>query len=327
MAKSKKKLILESYDKDLKLYESCEVELERLTKKLLPPETFQIHFIKSRLKTRSSLQWKIERKDNNGKYEKISNITDIVWIRIVTYFEDEITLIYQLLSKEFDLDLNETEDKWKWDKDKFGYKSLHCIAKFSKARLALSDYREFSNIKFEIQIRSILQHGWAEIEHDLWYKNKDNITDEQERSFHRLAALLEIADIEFVRLKKSLSENKIKTAEPYKWKNKNLNFSSLKQYIWWNSRINDYNDKLFDIYKFSNPDNPIIWPSDSQIMPFVRRLKEVGINSTWELDNFIDQNEIRLIKRAKELYKWHTYSWLSKAALIFQILSYLEWKK
>ena len=88
--------------------------------------------------------------------------------------------------------------------DQFGYKSVHFIVKLNEAREKLIEYSRFKEIKFEIQIRSILQHAWAEIEHDLGYKGISTIPDSSKRTFNRLSALLETADIEFDRLKKEL---------------------------------------------------------------------------------------------------------------------------
>jgi putative GTP pyrophosphokinase len=61
-------------------------------------------------------------------------------------------------------------------------------------------------VKFKIKIRSILQHAWAEIEHDLGYKSKLAVPESFIRNFNGMAALLELADIEFDRQKKDLSK-------------------------------------------------------------------------------------------------------------------------
>jgi putative GTP pyrophosphokinase len=70
----------------------------------------------------------------------------------------------------------------------------------------LTEFKKFEGLKCEIQLRSILQHGWAEIEHDLGYKGENSIPDPHRRSFSRIAALLETADREFDRLKIDLKE-------------------------------------------------------------------------------------------------------------------------
>jgi hypothetical protein len=59
-------------------------------------------------------------------------------------------------------------------------------------------------LKAEIQIRSILQHAWAEIEHDLGYKTSGEIPKTARRQFARLAGLLELADDEFVKIRSDL---------------------------------------------------------------------------------------------------------------------------
>jgi len=85
--------------------------------------------------------------------------------------------------------------------DKFGYKSLHYIISLDSKRNSLKEYFDLKDFKAEIQIRTILQHSWAEIQHDLGYKSEISLPDEIKRNFFRLAALLETADKEFERIK------------------------------------------------------------------------------------------------------------------------------
>ena len=44
------------------------------------------------------------------------------------------------------------------------------ILRFSDARCQLVEYQRYRDIKFEVQIRTALQHAWGEIEHGLGYK-------------------------------------------------------------------------------------------------------------------------------------------------------------
>jgi hypothetical protein len=64
----------------------------------------------------------------------------------------------------------------------------------------LPEYARYSGLKAEIQIRTILQHAWAEIEHDLGYKTTLAVPRAARRQFSMLAGLLELADLEFERL-------------------------------------------------------------------------------------------------------------------------------
>ncbi|TMR94372.1 GTP pyrophosphokinase [Nonomuraea basaltis] len=90
------------------------------------------------------------------------------------------------------------------DPDRFGYLSLHYVASLDTRRAELAEYKRFANNGFEIQIRSILQHAWAEIEHDLGYKSRLGVPSTTRRRFSRLAGLLELADAEFVSIRDEL---------------------------------------------------------------------------------------------------------------------------
>jgi hypothetical protein len=80
----------------------------------------------------------------------------------------------------------------------FGYLSLHYICSLPEGR----DYPpELCGRKFEIQVRTTLQHTWACIEHDMGYKGEFGIPRVAVRQFARIAGLLELADDEFVRVR------------------------------------------------------------------------------------------------------------------------------
>ncbi len=83
---------------------------------------------------------------------------------------------------------------------------MHYVVTLDNRRSDLLEYKAYKTQKFEIQIRSILQHAWAEIEHDIGYKSKGNIPDNIKRNFSRVAALLETSDLEFTKLRVRLTE-------------------------------------------------------------------------------------------------------------------------
>lgn len=108
--------------------------------------------------------------------------------------------------------------------DKFGYGSIHCLVRLNDNRTSLLEYTRFKGLVAEIQIRTILQHGWAEIEHDIQYKAVETIPNTIRRRFMALAGLLEIADREFQAIqdederlateaRKSLQEGKLEQVE------------------------------------------------------------------------------------------------------------------
>lgn len=149
--------------------------------------------ITSRVKGEESLARKLLRPDKT--YGSLWEVTDLVGVRVVTYFEDSIEDIASLVEKSFGIDYTNSTNKMNIaEHDRFGYRSLHYIC-------YLKDDPEF---RFEIQIRTILQHAWAEIEHDLGYKAGDLASQKIRRRFSRLAGLLEIADQEFVSIREDL---------------------------------------------------------------------------------------------------------------------------
>jgi hypothetical protein len=88
--------------------------------------------------------------------------------------------------------LNNTEDK-------FGYKSLHLDLMLNTTRIELPEYKKFKELKFELQIRTIIQDAWSVLDHKIKYKK--NISVELKRKINRLSAQFEMADEEFLRIK------------------------------------------------------------------------------------------------------------------------------
>lgn len=189
--------LLRQYDESVSLLSAFGTELNRLLDSLLT--AYRTQPISCRLKSRSSLEKKIESK--SGKYESLAEITDIVGLRIITFFSDEIDRIASVLEREFDVDRENSVDRRKIDIDRFGYQSLHYVLKLSHKRQTLPEFARFSGLKAEIQIRTVLQHAWAEIEHDIGYKSDAQLPVQLRRPFYRAAALLETADDLFLSLR------------------------------------------------------------------------------------------------------------------------------
>jgi ppGpp synthetase/RelA/SpoT-type nucleotidyltranferase len=131
-----------------------------------------------------------------------NNITDLAGVRIITYFPSDVDKIVPLIEKEFKVDPKHSVDKRLClDPAIFGYASVHFVVEFRPEMLKLPEYALFNKMKCEIQVRTILQHAWAEIEHDIVYKSPEDIPFRVRRRFACLAGLLEIADREFESLR------------------------------------------------------------------------------------------------------------------------------
>jgi len=170
-----------------------------LMEQFLQDAKIQFQSVQARIKKREKLKAKYL--DPRKNYEQLDDITDQVALRIITYYEDEVDRVADTIRREFEIDPNRSVDKRETEPDKFGYYSLNFICKYSRGRVALGEYKKFADVWCEIQITSILRHAWSEIEHP-WYDLKDAFPPTIKRRFARMAALLEIAESEFLSLRK-----------------------------------------------------------------------------------------------------------------------------
>ena len=146
-----------------------------------------------RVKTEKTLAGKLELK--GAKYKSIDDITDLVGLRIITFYTDEVDKVAAIAKHIFDIDWEESVDKRKHQLTSFGYNSLHYICRLKTG-----------GPRFELQMRTALQHVWSTIEHDIGYKSEVKIPPEYRRQFSRLAGMLELIDDEFSRLRMVLTE-------------------------------------------------------------------------------------------------------------------------
>lgn len=177
--------LLSDYQEQQPHFQALLEEAHAVVSGLVSEAGIKIHDITARLKTPSSLAEKLRRK---GRYSQLSEVTDLVGLRVITYFERDVTAVARLLEAHFEVDWEHSVDKSKMlDPDRFGYMGVHYVLRLDGQTQG-----------FEVQIRSILQHAWAEIEHDLGYKSREAVPREVQRRFYRLAGLLEVADEEFM---------------------------------------------------------------------------------------------------------------------------------
>ncbi len=280
--------LTKEYKDSFTKFDDFKIKVESLILELLIQNKISYHKIESRTKAIDKLDEKIYRK--NEKYSSIQEVTDLVGIRVITYLEDEVDKIADIIKQEFEIDQKNSIDKRKLDSDRFGYKSLHYVISLSEERKRLTEYKRFQDIKFEIQIRSILQHAWAEIEHDIGYKSENAIPDIFKRNFYRVAALLETADIEFVNIKDGLSNYEQHIADKIKKQPETveINAASLKSFILTNSNIK-YTDK-----KISENTGCKLIPEKEFFVPesYVDKLNFLGINNISELNKvFVEERE------------------------------------
>lgn len=188
--------LLDAWRLELPLLKQLEEQASDLLQEALREQNIQLNAFQHRVKTEESLTGKLEKK--GYKYQTIYDITDLVGIRAVTYYTDDVDKVAAIAKKIFDIDWKNSVDKRKHQLDSFGYLSLHYICYMKKGPLR--------KIPFEVQMRTALQHVWSAIEHDIGYKGAVKLPPEFVRQFSRLAGMLEMADDEFSRLRTTMTD-------------------------------------------------------------------------------------------------------------------------
>ncbi|AKK06405.1 hypothetical protein CMUST_10445 [Corynebacterium mustelae] len=154
--------------------------------------------ISVRIKEWRSLRAKAKKRraDNSLVYPNPwSDIHDIIGVRITTYHSAEIPQIVDALSAMFEVVRSVDKAAQTRLTGDFGYGSHHLILKVDARVEELHDYIGW---EFEVQIRTVLQHAWAEFEHDIRYKRSgDELAPEVDRAFTLAAGLIELADQQF----------------------------------------------------------------------------------------------------------------------------------
>lgn len=144
-------------------------------------------------------------------YSIQEHITDLIGLRVVCLYEDDIENIKNILCEHFDLiDVTDKISLIEKTEDSFGYKGLHLDLKLGEDRRKMSEYQAYSNFNFEVQIRTIIQDSWSVLDHKIKYKK--SIPNRLKRRINTLAALFELADREFREIRTATDEE-IRKAE------------------------------------------------------------------------------------------------------------------
>ena len=186
--------ILQEYQDNLPRFREVEQEVKEKLRQTLADAGLLVAAIESRVKGYDSLAGKLELKGH--KYNSLADLTDILGLRVITFYIDDVDKVAAAVERLFEIDWENTVDKRKIHEiDSFGYLSLHYICSVPGF-----PYR------FEIQMRTLLQHAWANMDHDTGYKSGVEIPKRYMRNMSRLAGMLELVDDEFSKIRIELTD-------------------------------------------------------------------------------------------------------------------------
>lgn len=265
-------MLMRQYSKLRPTLQQIAEEASTLLREALREQGIYITAMEHRVKTEKSLAGKLELK--GAKYKSIEDITDLVGLRVITFYTEEVDKVATIAKSIFDIDWKESVDKRKLHGlNSFGYNSLHYIC-----RLKTGGQR------FELQMRTALQHIWSTIEHDIGYKGDVKIPDVYQRQFSRLAGMAELMDDEFGRLRAVLTDYRRQTLALVK--NGKLDDVPLSR---------DTFRGYLELHPFDRLNKRIaavnqaeIWPVS--VMSYLPVLESLGMETLGQVQRFIDEN-------------------------------------
>lgn len=169
--------------------------------------------VTGRAKSVASFAAKAGRTGEHGPIypDPLRDITDLIGIRVITYLHSDVAAVADLLGDQLvvldDRDMGEETAK----EGRFGYASRHLLVSSDEERGTPAAFAVLRGRRAQVQVRTVLQHAWAEFEHAIRYKG--TISEEQapdlDRRFTLAAGLLELADREF-----SLIRDRVQATTP-----------------------------------------------------------------------------------------------------------------
>ncbi len=204
-------------------YEKLGANVSQALELLLKENNVSCLSVSYRVKASDSFMGKIERKSYQNPFDEIE---DICGVRVICYYQSDVEKIRDVVKKEFDVIENDNKiDNLEFDQ--FGYRSMHFILKIKQEWLNTPNYRGLEDFKVELQIRTVLMHAWAEIEHKLAYKSESQIPKNFRRKLSRISAKLEESDEQFEELKNQIAQTQANLIESAK---KSQTFSNVEEF-------------------------------------------------------------------------------------------------
>ncbi|MEK3966312.1 GTP pyrophosphokinase [Paenibacillus sp. FSL H7-0323] len=276
------------YTDNQQTYINLAKKVETIIQELLDAEGVTYYSITSRAKDVDSFL----RKSQKDKYQDPKQqIQDLAGIRVITYMRSEVTRACEIIKPLFKIDeKNSVNKSSELGNDKVGYRSVHYVACLTEERLALPEYKMFKDFCFEIQVRTLLEHAWADITHDRSYKFKGNFPPDYdiERRFSLVSATLELVDREFDSIVNTFNKYERETEGKSRKGEYNLplNATTLENYL--QNKLNDQIKRGALTPTFREGESIII-----------EELLNFGINNIEELDKMVNS----MINKNPEIIK------------------------
>lgn len=271
-------------DSALNRHKSLTDSVCTIIENLLISEGIDYLSVTGRTKNKSSALDKIKRK---SYIDPKKQMTDLSGIRMILYFESDVKRVSDLIERSFNVDYeNSLNQDELLSTNQMGYRSVHYVCDLGAARHSLPEFRKLANLKFEFQVRTILQHAWAELAHDRNYKFSGKLPREIERNLFLYAGMLEIADKGFDVVSNQIDEyiNSLEEKAKVGDLGTEINSLSVRQFVKNWAKGNDLNVDIFD----------------NGLDELVGELIEFGISNLEELEQLIPKNYSKVFQKTEK---------------------------
>ena len=263
--------ILQEYEDNLPRFREVEAQVRDTLKSTLTDAGLMVAAIESRIKSHNSLAGKLELKGQ--KYKSLADLTDIIGLRVITFYIDDVDKVASAVERLFEVDWENSVDKRKIHEiDSFGYLSLHYIC-------SVPDFP----YRFEIQMRTLLQHAWANMDHDTGYKSGVEIPKRYMRNMSRLAGMLELVDEEFSKIRIELTDYRRKVQALVRSGNLDevpIDGDTFRSYLELNP-FNQLNKRIAAMNQAEIQDVPL--------MPYLLVFKRLGFKTLGDISHIIKE--------------------------------------
>ncbi len=191
-----KSMLHSQYEKNFKKHEKILAILTKKFETIISSSGCNAQ-VKGRIKSFDALYRKLLLRCQNGVLieKPFEFITDIIGMRIVVPFLEDLSSVEKLIKEHFEIIETEYKSRELTIRE-FGYDSIHILIILPPE--ISSKVKNSENMKIEIQLRTILQDAWAEVEHELIYKTSiDKVEDTIRRKMIAINATLSLGDTIF----------------------------------------------------------------------------------------------------------------------------------
>lgn len=158
-----------------------------------------IHSNSNRIKSYEGIVAKLQRKGLKNELEVVfDKINDLVGVRVICSYTDEIYLIEEMLCSQKDVKLIKKKD-YIINPKASGYRSLHLIIE-----VPICFHNSTKWIRIEVQLRTTAMDYWAGLDYQLRYKKGKKEADIIGEELKEYASVIEIMDKKVLELRKRI---------------------------------------------------------------------------------------------------------------------------